>query len=167
MPSNYVPWIVLQVSSSIRTSRGSLRPPKRPSKAKNGQNVTFLAIPGSVLSDFTVFPASPVKYEKNAALGSHVALSVLQIDSISPGKSSYQSTTIGSPKPFPLLSPLILFPIFGSILGLEPLRGHQWDLLESIEGVLDPCRGHFSQKIWARGWNMTFGQNQWKYKHLL
>ena len=143
--------MVLQVSPSTRTPRGSVRPPKRPSKAKNGQNITFLAISGSVLSNFGVFPTSPLKYEKNAAFGSHVALSVLQIDSISPGKSSYQSTTIGSPKPFPLLSPLILFPIFGSILGLEPLRGHQWDLLESIEGVLDPCRGHFSQKIWARG----------------
>ena len=58
----------------------SLRPPKRPSKAKNGQNFTFLAISGSVLSDFANFPTSPLKYEKNAAFGSHVALSVLQID---------------------------------------------------------------------------------------
>ena len=58
----------------------SLRPPKRPSKAKNGQNITFLDISGSVLSDFANFPTSPLKYEKNAAFGSHVALSVLQID---------------------------------------------------------------------------------------
>ena len=41
MPSKCVPWIVLQVSSSTRTSRGSLRPPKRPSKARNGQKSRF------------------------------------------------------------------------------------------------------------------------------
>ena len=41
MPSKYVPWIVLQVSTSTRTYRGSLRPPKRPSKAKNGQKSRF------------------------------------------------------------------------------------------------------------------------------
>ena len=88
MPSKCVPWIVLQVSCSTRTSRESLRPPKRPSKAKNGQNITFLDISGSVLSDFANFPASPLKYEKNAAFGSHVALSVLQIDLLHQGKSS-------------------------------------------------------------------------------
>ena len=88
MPSKCVPWIVLQVSPSTRTSRGSLRPPKRPSKAKNGQNITFLDISGSVLSDFANFPASPLKREKNAAFGSHVALSVLQIDLWIQGKSS-------------------------------------------------------------------------------
>ena len=89
----------------------SLRPPKRPSKAKNGQNFTFLAISGSVLSDFANFPTSPLKYEKNAAFGSHVALSVLQIDLWSHGKSTYQSTTKNSPKPIPLPSPLF-FSIF-------------------------------------------------------
>ena len=135
---------VLGVTDTWKLAQFGSRGPKMTKRQK-------VDIFGSVLSDFAVFPASRVKYEKNAAFGSHVALSVLQIDSISPGKSSYQSTTIGSPKPFPLLSPLILFPIFGSILGLEPLRGHQCDLLESIEGDLDPCRGHFSQKIWARG----------------
>ena len=41
MPSKYVPWIVLQVSTSTRTYRGSLRPPKWPSKAKNGQKSRF------------------------------------------------------------------------------------------------------------------------------
>ena len=87
MPSKCVPWIVLQVSCSTRTSRESLRPPKRPSKAKNGQNITFLDIFGSVLSDFAVFLASPVKYEKNAAFGSHLALSVLQIRLGQPGRS--------------------------------------------------------------------------------
>ena len=111
MPSNYVPLIVLQVSTSNRTSRGSLRPPKRPSKAKNGQNITFLDISGSVLSDFEVSPRSRMKYEKNAAFGSHVALSVLQIDLWSHGKSTYQSTTKNSPKPIPLPSPLF-FSIF-------------------------------------------------------
>ena len=80
MPSKCVPWIVLQVAPSTRTSRRPLRPPKRPSKAKNGQNITFLDISGSVLSDFANFPTSPLKYEKNAAFGSHVAISVLQID---------------------------------------------------------------------------------------
>ena len=111
MPSNYVPLIVLQVSTSNRTYRGSLRPPKRPSKAKNGQNITFLAISGSVLSNFGVFPTSPLKYEKNAAFGSHVALSVLQIQLTDRGKSTYQSTTKNSPKPIPLPSPLF-FSIF-------------------------------------------------------
>ena len=41
MPSKYVPWIVLQVLTSTRTYRGSLRPPKWPSKAKNGQKSRF------------------------------------------------------------------------------------------------------------------------------
>ena len=41
MPSKYVPWIVLQVSTSTRTYRGSLRPPKWPSKAKNCQKRRF------------------------------------------------------------------------------------------------------------------------------
>ena len=100
MPSKCVPSIVLQVLSATRTSRGSLRPPKRPSKAKNGQNITFLAISGSVLSDFAVFLASPVKYEKNAAFGSHVALSVLQMYLEKRGKSTYKSATAA---PSPLL----------------------------------------------------------------
>merc|ERR1712015_512494 len=99
MPSKCVPCIVLQVAPSTRTSRRSLRPPKRPSKAKNGQNITFLDISGSVLSDFANFPASTYKCEKNAAFGSHVALSVLQIDCGQLPKSSYQSTTKNSPKP--------------------------------------------------------------------
>ena len=111
MPSKCVPWIVLQVAPSTRTSRRPLRPPKRPSKAKNGQNITFLDISGSVLSDFANFPASPLKNEKNEAFGSHVALSVLQIDLWSHGKSTYQSTTKNSPKPIPLPSPLF-FSIF-------------------------------------------------------
>ena len=41
MPSKYVPLIVLQVLSSNCTSRGSLRPPKRRPKAKNGQKNGF------------------------------------------------------------------------------------------------------------------------------
>ena len=41
MPSNYVLLIVLQVLTSTRTYRVSLRPPKRPSKAKNGQKSRF------------------------------------------------------------------------------------------------------------------------------
>ena len=118
------------------------------------------------MSDFANFPACPLKHEKNAAFGSHVALSVLQIDPISPDRSSCQSTTIGSPKPFPLLSPLILFPIFWSILGLEPLRGHQWDLLESIEGVLDPCRGHFNQKKLGPGLKYDFWPKPMKIQTL-
>ena len=125
MPSKCVPWIVLQVLTSTCTSRRSLRPPKRPSKAKNGQNITFLAISGSVLSDFAIFPASPLKYEKNAAFGSHVALSVLQIDWLNRGKSTYQSTTKNSPKPIPLPSPLF-FSFFWSILGLKSFNGRQW-----------------------------------------
>merc|ERR1712015_507427 len=92
MPSKCVPCIVLQVAPSTRTSRRPLRPPKRPSKAKNGQNITFLAISGSVLSNFAVFPTSPLKYEKNAAFGSHVALSVLQIQLTDRGKSTYRTT---------------------------------------------------------------------------
>ena len=49
-------------------------------RPRNGQNITFLDISGSVLSDFENFPKSCMKYEKNAAFGSHVALSVVQID---------------------------------------------------------------------------------------
>ena len=89
MPSKCVPWIVLQVSCSTRTSRESLRPPKRPSKAKNGQNITFLDTSGSVLSDFANFPACRLKCEKNAAFGSLVALSVFQIDLKDGDKSSW------------------------------------------------------------------------------
>ena len=46
MPSKYVPWIVLQVSTSTRTYRGSLRPPKWRPKAKNGQKITILFYTG-------------------------------------------------------------------------------------------------------------------------
>merc|ERR1711928_257312 len=107
--------LVLQVAPSTRTSRRSLRPPKRPSKAKNGQNITFLAISGSVLSDFAFLPSSPLKREKNAAFGSHVALSVLQIDWGS-SPHSPESTTRGSPKIIPLPSPLFFFHFFGQFL---------------------------------------------------
>ena len=41
--------MVPQVSSSTRTSRGSLRPPKRPSKARNGQNITRFGLDPSIL----------------------------------------------------------------------------------------------------------------------
>ena len=75
-----------------------------------------------------------MKYEKNAAFGSHVALSVLQIDLGDQGKSTYQSTTKNSPKPIPLPSPLF-FPIFWSILGLKSFNGRQWGILQSISGV--------------------------------
>ena len=149
MPSKCVPWIVLQVSCSTRTSRESLRPPKRPSKAKNGQNITFLDISGSVLSDFANFPASSLKTKKNAAFGSHVALSVLQIDWGQLPKSSwahhYRLTET---------HPSALSPVFSSIFwanfGQKTLRVRQWDVLESISGVLDPYRGHFSRKNWPR-----------------
>merc|ERR1712208_19400 len=44
MLSKYVPLIVLQVSTSTCTSRGSLRPPKRRPKAKNGQKITIFGL---------------------------------------------------------------------------------------------------------------------------
>ena len=138
--------MVLQVSPSTRTSRGSLRPPKRPSKAKNGQNITFLAISGSVLSDFAFLPSSPLKREKNAAFGSHVALSVLQIDWGS-SPHSPESTTRGSPKIIPLPSPLFFFPFFWSILGLKSFNGRQWGILQSISGVLMASGGLRSQNF--------------------
>jgi len=50
MPSKCVPWIVLQVSPSTRTSRGSLRPPKWPSKAKNGQKITIFGLDRPILA---------------------------------------------------------------------------------------------------------------------
>ena len=49
MPSKYVPWIVLQVSSSTGTSGGSLRPPKLPSKARNGQKITVFGLDPTIL----------------------------------------------------------------------------------------------------------------------
>ena len=48
MPYKCVPWIVLQVLCSTRTSRGSLRPPKRPPKARNGQNITRFGLDSSI-----------------------------------------------------------------------------------------------------------------------
>ena len=59
MPSKYVPWIVLQVSSATRTSRGSLRPPKRPSKAKNGQKITVFGLDPTIL---LCWPYKPVAW---------------------------------------------------------------------------------------------------------
>ena len=41
--------MVLQVSSSTRTTRGSLRPPKRPSKGRNGQNITRFGLDQPIL----------------------------------------------------------------------------------------------------------------------
>ena len=49
MPSKYVPWIVLQVSTSTRTSRGSLRPPKWRPKAKNGQKIAVFGLDQPIL----------------------------------------------------------------------------------------------------------------------
>ena len=49
MPSKCVPWIVLQVLSSTCTSRAPLRPPKRPSKAKNGQKISFFGPDQTIL----------------------------------------------------------------------------------------------------------------------
>jgi len=49
MPSKCVPWIVLQVLSSTCTSRAPLRPPKRPSKAKNGQKITVFGLDRPIL----------------------------------------------------------------------------------------------------------------------
>ena len=96
------------------------------------------------MSDFANFPACPLKYEKNAALGSHVALSVLQIQLTGLGKSSYQSTTKNSPKPIPLPS---FFPFFWSILGLKSFNGRQWGILQSISGVSGASGGLRSQNF--------------------
>ena len=49
MHSKCVPSIVLQVSTSTRTSRGSLRPPKRLLKARNGQNITIFGLDRPIL----------------------------------------------------------------------------------------------------------------------
>ena len=49
MPSKCVPWLVLQVSSSTPTSRGSLRPPKWRPKAKNGQKITIFGLDRPIL----------------------------------------------------------------------------------------------------------------------
>ena len=49
MPSKYVPLIVLQVLTSTRTSRGSLRPPKRRPKAKNGQKIAVFGLDQPIL----------------------------------------------------------------------------------------------------------------------
>ena len=49
MPSNYVPWIVLQVLTSTPTSRGSLRPPKWRPKAKNGQKIAVFGLDQPIL----------------------------------------------------------------------------------------------------------------------
>ena len=147
MPSKCVPWIVLQVSCSTRTSRESLRPPKRPSKAKNGQNITFLDISGSVLSDFANFPASPLKHKKNAAFGSHVAPSVLQIDLWKCDRSSSVHHYKSGRNSSLFTLPCFLF-YFWAIFGQKSLRVHHWDVLESISGVLDPYRSHF--RPWTR-----------------
>ena len=45
MACTYVPDIDIYVSCWTHTSRGSLRPPKRPSKARNGQNDRFFLVP--------------------------------------------------------------------------------------------------------------------------
>ena len=61
-----------------------------------------------------------------------------------------QSTTMKAAEtPLSSLSP-VFCSIFWAILGQKPLRVHHWDVLESISGVLDPFRGHFSQKNWPR-----------------
>ena len=48
--------------------------------------------------------------------------------------------------PLSSLSP-VFSSIFWAIFGQKPLGVHQWDVLESISGVLDPYRGHFSQNF--------------------
>ena len=49
MHSKCVPSIVLQVSTSTRTSRGSLRPPKWRPKAKNGQKIAVFGLDQPIL----------------------------------------------------------------------------------------------------------------------
>ena len=71
---------VLGVTDTWKLAQFGSRGPKMTKRQK-------VDIFGSVLSDFAVFLASPVKYEKNAAFGSHLALSVLQIRLGQPGRS--------------------------------------------------------------------------------
>ena len=49
MACTYILDIDLYVSCWTRTSRGSLRPPKRPSKAKNGQKITVFGLDQPIL----------------------------------------------------------------------------------------------------------------------
>ena len=59
MACTYVPDIDLYVSCWTRTSRGSLRPPKRPSKAKNGQKITVFGLDPTIL---LCWPYKPVAW---------------------------------------------------------------------------------------------------------
>ena len=151
MPSKYVPLIVLQVSTSMGTPGGSLRPPK----GQKWPKYHFFGHFWVCFVRFRNFPHIPIEIREKCRLRKSCS-SFGSPDTIKAARQillpvHHYGLTESLPSS---LCPHFFLPIFWSILGRQPLREHQWDLLESIEGVLDPCRGHFSQrngpgvKIW-------------------
>ena len=147
MPSNYVPLIVLQVSTSNRTYRGSLRPLKGQKWPKNH----FFGHFWVCFVRFRNFSHIPIEIREKCRLRKSCS-SFGSPDTIKAARQILLPVHhYGLTETLPSsVCPHFFLPIFWSILGRQPLREHQWDLLESIEGVLDPCRGHFSQKNWPR-----------------
>merc|ERR1711928_31298 len=145
MPSNYVPLIVLQVSTSNRTYRGSLRP----LKGQKWPKYHFFGHFWVCFVQFRNFSHIPIEMREKCRVRKSFSSFRSPDRFRRPGKfhlpvHHYRLTET----PLSSLSP-VFSSIFWAIFGQKPLRVHQWDMLESVSGVLDPYRGHFSPKNWT------------------
>ena len=128
--------MVLQVSSSTRTSRGSLRPPKRPSKARNGQNITRFGLDPSILV------TGPYKAVPSCAIHRRTYNSKRYPPYFEP--FCLQTSNTGEKKHKLAYIPIIQYIyIQQKVLDqnkkvqthLKSFNGRQWGILQSISGV--------------------------------
>merc|ERR1712016_540415 len=148
MPSNYVPRIVLQVLSSTRTSGGSLRPPKRPSKAKNGQKIAVFG------PDRPILVWRPPSSGPNSGIHRRTYNSKRYPPYFEP--FSLQRADTGEKKHKLAYIPIIqCIHIQQKVLDqnkmsqtrLKSFNSRQWDILQSISGVSGASGGLRSQNF--------------------
>merc|ERR1712208_63721 len=155
MPSKYVPSIVLQVSTSTPTSRGSLRPPKWRPKARNGPKITVFGL------DQPILVWRPSASGPNSGIHRKTYNSKRYPPYFEP--FSLQRADTGEKKHKLAYIPIIqCIHIQQKVLDrnkmsqthLKSFNSRQWDILQSISGVLHSFRGlwrapkpYFGQKM--------------------
>ena len=157
MPSKYVPLIVLQVLTSTRTYRGSLRPPKRPSKAKNGQKITVFGL------DRPILVWRPPSSGPNSGIHRRTYNSIRYPPYFEPfGRNGGEP-----PEKTHKLAyiPTIQYIYTKKVLDqnkkaqtrLKSFYGRQWDILQSISGVSGASGGLRSQNFdfWTQKFKMA------------
>ena len=136
-----------QVLSSTRTSGGSLRPPKRPSKARNGQKSPFLVWTQQFWSQDPIKP-----FPDGAFIGELITLK--DTPSISNRLASRGQTPAKKNTSWPI-SPLYSIYIQKKVLDqnkkaqthLKSFNGRQGGILQSISGVSGASGGLKSQNF--------------------